>query len=367
MIDTVVLTINNPSFYSVEYVELKKRVQTGFSKQYFVPTAKQLAEYGYLPKFWLVNAVRTGGYQTFLQIEFSVTKLLFGNNFQEVAESDFDQVCLNLQIKLEKMGLIIHHINTIKDADVSVIHYSKNIVLQDYTTPYTYINELSKVNLSKAYDLNQTDYRNEGHALRYRASGFEVIFYDKMKDLEQAKKSERRAIGQDNKVQFDIYERLRLIMPFEVFRMEVRLGNKKKIKSVLTGVGFNLSYTFHNLFKVEISRSILLNVVEKVEAGYPTIISSSNHAELLNEIITNNPQKSLSQCLSYMSALLIINQSGSRELRAIVERFSPTVWYRLNRKLQGFLMNTRDNNIAVIRKTIEEFEQVELDSLLIAK
>lgn len=362
MIDTVVLTIHNPAFYSVEHVELKKRFQNGFSKQYFVPTAKQLAEHGYLPKFWLVNAVRAGGYQTFVQIEFSVPKLLFGNNFQEVADSDFERVCLALQAKLQKIGLIVPDLNAIKTADISVIHYSKNIVLRDYTTPYTYINELSKVNLGKAYDLNQTDYRNEGHALRYRANGFEVIFYDKIKDLEQAKKSERRAIEQDSKVQFDIYEKLRLIKPFEVFRMEVRLGNKKKIKVVLAKLGIQPTHTFNNLFNSETSRNVLLSVIEEVEKGYPPIVNTSNHADLLNEIIINNPQKSLSQCLSYMSALLIINQSGPRGLRGIVERFSPTVWYRLNRKIQGFSINTRDNKIVFMRKSIEEFEQVKLNT-----
>ena len=62
-----------------------------------------------------------------------------------------------------------------------------------------------RIDLTKRLDLSRTDYRNEGHAIRYHANSFEVIFYDKLKDLAQARKSEKRGLEQDYGVQEEIF------------------------------------------------------------------------------------------------------------------------------------------------------------------
>ena len=41
------------------------------------------------------------------------------------------------------------------------------------------LKELSKIDLNKMLDLNQTDFRNEGHSLKFRANSFEVSFMKK--------------------------------------------------------------------------------------------------------------------------------------------------------------------------------------------
>lgn len=84
---------------------------------------------------------------------------------------------------------------------------------------------------------SHTDYRNEGHAVRYHANTFEVTFYDKMKDLQKAHYSERRAIERDNRIQFDIFKRNPVPKQLEVLRMEVRLGTRTKIKSLMKQIG----------------------------------------------------------------------------------------------------------------------------------
>lgn len=65
-------------------------------------------------------------------------------------------------------------------APISAIHYSKNIPLTDYSTCSMAISDLQRIDLTKRLDLSRTDYRNEGHAIRYHANRFEVIFYDKL-------------------------------------------------------------------------------------------------------------------------------------------------------------------------------------------
>ena len=57
-------------------------------------------------------------------------------------------------------------------------------------------------------DVNQTDYRNEGHSYKWHCNSYEVVFYDKIKDLEKAKQSEKRAIEKDNAIQLHLFPEL---------------------------------------------------------------------------------------------------------------------------------------------------------------
>ena len=127
-------------------------------------------------------------------------KLLFGNNFDELEDADFPLVISKLKQRLRDMGMDVSE-PVIANAPISAIHYSKNIPLVDYTTPYTYLERLSRIDLNQRLDLNQTDFRNEGHSLKFRANSFEVAFYDKMKDLRKAKISEKRAEERENAIQ----------------------------------------------------------------------------------------------------------------------------------------------------------------------
>ncbi|MES2087518.1 MAG: hypothetical protein V4467_00845 [Patescibacteria group bacterium] len=83
-----------------------------------------------------------------VRIEFSVSKLLFLNNLDELEDADFPKAVSTLQERLKTMGLIVSE-ESIKNAVVSSVHFSKNIHLEDgYTTNYL-ISEINKVNLRK--------------------------------------------------------------------------------------------------------------------------------------------------------------------------------------------------------------------------
>jgi hypothetical protein len=104
------------------------------------------------------------------------------------------------------MGIEIADVQVLRDAEVAAIHYSKNIILTDYTDPCHYINAISLSNISHIYDTNKTYFENEGAAFRYRSSSYEVIFYDKIKDLLKGKLSDKRSIENDNFVQLSLLE-----------------------------------------------------------------------------------------------------------------------------------------------------------------
>ena len=88
-------------------------------------------------------------------------------------------------------------------------------------------------------DVNQTDYRNEGHSYKWHCNSYEVVFYDKIKDLEKAKQSEKRAIEKDSALQLNLFPRFARRKKFEILRMEVRLNKRQKIKQLLQSLASN--------------------------------------------------------------------------------------------------------------------------------
>ena len=191
MIDTIVLTLRQGMFTIMhhdyfspsteglykqsEYYRLGSRSNMVCKQN---PTPSELKAGIYKPRLTVTKRInKQHQFEITMKVEFSVPKLLFGNNFDELDDPDFDKVLQLLKEKLRGMGVMIFE-QLLINAPVSAIHYSKNIPLTDYSTPYTYLEKLYKSNIDQRLDLNQTDFRNEGHSLKYRANSFEVVFYD---------------------------------------------------------------------------------------------------------------------------------------------------------------------------------------------
>ena len=69
----------------------------------------------------------------------------------------------------------------------------------------TTFKKIKEANIKLLLDTNQTDYRNEGHSYKWHCNSYEVVFYDKIKDLEKAKHSEKRAIEKDSALQLNLF------------------------------------------------------------------------------------------------------------------------------------------------------------------
>lgn len=197
MIDTIALMVNSKLFVNFSKDGFfRQTVLSGnksFTKYVRNPSEKEKSQFSYLPRLTLLNR----GTEEMVKIEFSAPKLVFNNNFDELEENNLDLVVSTLHQKLKNIGYGIFS-RFLAEAPVSLIHYSKNIPLTDGSTPYMYLKEIQKANISQRLDFNQTDFRNEGHSLKFRTNSYEVAFYDKLKDLERAKISEKRAVEEDN-------------------------------------------------------------------------------------------------------------------------------------------------------------------------
>lgn len=110
-----------------------------------------------------------------------------------------------LSAMLQTMGIVVTT-NTLESATVSNVHYSKNILLTDGSITYSYIKKIKEANVKLSCDVNQTDYRNEGHCYKWHYNSYEVVFYDKIKDLEMSRMSDKRAVEKNTALHIDLFD-----------------------------------------------------------------------------------------------------------------------------------------------------------------
>lgn len=373
MIDTIVLTLRQDMFVIIDHDKFSPSTKGLYEQNNYYrlggrsnmvckqnPTPSELKAGIYKPRLTITK--RLNKYKQFeimLKIEFSIPKLLYGNNFDEVVEENFEKIIGILQDKLKNMGVLVYE-KLLISSPVSGIHYSKNITLTDRSTPYTYLSKISKCNINQRLDVNQTDFRNEGHSLKYRANSFEVAFYDKLKDLNQARKSEKRAEERDNGIQLNLFEETPIKTPFEVLRMEVRLNKKQKIIQILKQINANLEPTFINLFKKDISQKVLLHFLSEIEATYPMLLYYKKEPKrFLMDFIINNPKISLKKAVQALGLRILLEDIGIREFREIAKQYKKISWYRLNSEIKDY-MYPQSRPFQVLRNALINFVPLKL-------
>ena len=368
MIDTVVLSISAEKFVCVKDdkalewdLHSKSR---GFEKHVKHQTAIQRVDGIYRPRLRLIR--RPG--KLFMQMEFSVPKLLFRNNVDEVCENDFEKVICTLKKRLEDFGVMISEQNLI-EADVSVFHPSKNFILSDGYTSSGVIKELNKINLTRRMDLTKDTFRNEGQSLQYYTNSHSLVIYDKLKDL---KKPQKRAIDKDQTFyQTSLFDELDKKKETEILRIEVRLSKKIKMNSIMQKIGEDKNPSFQGIFKEEICQKIVKLYWDELILEKNLFIFSlaSDPVQTMNKILKNYPSIKPKE-LVYLVGLqaLCKSEEGTRELRMALERIgSSRTWFQRARDLKKLNdMQSIDDCHSWVKQIInqlDDFKSVKLKDL----
>jgi len=339
MIDTVILTIPRDKIKKLDNTQ-------GFYPEW---TLKNKAK-GY--EIWIKNMPkikgeigpyypRLTGYKRgsqkdniipMVNIEFSIPKLIYSNNLDEVEERDFPIIIDSLHRRLSEMGEIIFKTD-LENANISAFHPSKNIVLSDGYTAYSVIKELSKINLTKKLELTKVNYKNDGNAIQMYAINHSIVYYDKIADLNQ---NQKKAVDQDQTPQqFSLFEEIKDKQPkLEILRMEVRFSKKQKMNSIMQELSFQKNPTFKDIFKKDVCQKI-------VRWYWDTIVKGENLFlfELLNtpkqkykDILRANEKMKVKQAI-YLVGLDVLCKDGGgiREFRSLTEkRIKQRNWYRIS-------------------------------------
>jgi len=371
MIDTIVLVLNQNMFTITDHDRFEPSTKGlfdysyGLGSRYYLtckqnPTPSELKNGIYKPRLTVTRRLYNGIYQIMMKVEFSAPKLIYQNNFDELEESDFDSVIQALQQRLNDMAVIVDE-SRLVNALISTIHYSKNIALTNGLTPLALLKEIQKANITKRLDFNQSDFRNEGHSIKYRTNSYEIAFYDKMRDMGKAKVSEKRAIEADNSIQMDLFEQLAEFQrnkPLEIIRMEIRLNQRQKIRQVLKLIDCNVEPTFQNLFKKDIAQKVLFYYLDLIESNYPTLcFESKTTKDFISQFIIDNPNMKLKDLFLANGFRNILKELSVREIREMTKRIPASTWYRFYKQINNY--NYSRNKLSVfepIRKSLNEFE-----------
>ncbi len=361
MIDTIVLMlspemydISDPSQFtpSAQWALTNTIIPGLRSKQN--TTKKELRAGIYKPRLTLEHRIGMHGhYENILKIELSLPKLFFGNNFNELRYKDFAALANKLVTVLREMGVVTKD-EILAQAPVIAIHYAKNMIFTDGSTPYHYINKIKESHVPLSLDINQTDYRNEGHSYKIHSNAYEVVFYDKIRDLQKAKQSDKRAIEKDSALQLNMFDRLRTNKKFEVLRMEVRLNKRQKIKQLFAKLGIKADLTFKKLFKPAISRKVLLHYIDKLEQNRPVLLDykTNNAKALLVDLITNNPNLRPKQVFQLYGLKHALDCMNPRELRMMFRHHNARSWNRLMSDVKKVRLQRGQNLFEIIKRKL---------------
>ena len=330
-------------------------------KQRFIraPSPSELRANLYLPSITLLRRpVPFGGTSAELAVEFSAPKLLFGNNFAELSDGDFDTVVLRLEERLMYMGVKINRADIVR-AKVTGWHPSKNIVLPVAFGCQVVINALRKVDVSRYYSVQKTDFI-DGEVLHFHSNSKDIAFYDKLADLRKAKISDKRAVENDNRIQTDILENADGV---SVLRFEVRLNGVRAIRRNYADAPDII--TFWWLFSSKRSRHLLLDHWNKMAAQLDYLsLDSMQSLDVLQNYLLQNPDTSPQRALAEVGSMLIANQSGRQVLRQTLEvAFGRHAWAR-HKPSMNPAPAQRHKLVIQVQAALEQFEPLSTDALL---
>ncbi len=265
------------------------------------------------------------------KIEFSVPKLLLGNNLEELDDYEFEKVISTLSERLSEQGLSVPS-DVLKNARVIVLHYSKNIWLGKNYSVCEILSQIKKVNISKRFDAMDTKYINGGESIHIHNTSNEFVIYDKVSDIRKTKSRSRDKANKYNK------SLLKVIKSNEqILRLEVRLNKKTKIMQVL-GLSKNDPVTFREIYSTLISKKVVTsyweNIVRKNDLGMFQL--TCNDDEILKRL--SGPELKLKpKDLFYLYGLLKAsnNKGFMQEMRNLVTKNGTIrTWYRIKKDIE---------------------------------
>ncbi len=367
MIDTIVLLIPSQHFKILHPNSFTPSVDLVFNKQaakaFAYPTKYDVKHGNYLPRLMIAHRMNLQGKnEIMLTIEASLPKLIFGNNVEELRVKDFDQVIHILHEKLVLMGILIEPKN-LQQADSITVHFAKNIVLKDGSTPFHYIQKIKECCTPSRLDNNQTNYRNSGHSFKWHCNSYEVVFYDKLFDLQAAHMSKKRAIDSDNVFNMKKLNVLRSKKKkFEILRFEVRLNKRATIKKLFESLNIKNKPTLQSLFKPTISKKVLLYYLDLIEQKRSQIshFKPNSDQALLSTLIVYNPSAKPKDILSCIGYKKLLETMSADEIKKIFKKEHERSWYKIMSTINNFIVPTSHNSFEIIKKQISKYKALKL-------
>ena len=338
-----------------------KTAANGITTGVLNPTTEDRRNGKYRPNITYYERPMSGGGMRYeVGLEVSLPKLHFGNNFEELTETDYKTVVKDLKRALRSVGFSKGFVSDIGNFEVRKVDFCKNIRFEDGTLASTVINNLHRANISKVFDVQKTDFRNGGLIHHIHTNSEDVVFYDKIADLKQSVKSEHKSVDRtSNYCQYHLLTKIaseRKQHPLEVVRYEVRLSSKAKIHSMLDAVGMETTpLTLKEVFSQSVARAVLLYDLDKIIAKVPSVeLLESSPENLLLSILSGENCTGPMDAFAQLGFMLASNSiSNERRMREIVEKhFHRDTWSRLVKKYPPVVVVNQLKPLLKIREEV---------------
>lgn len=310
-----------------------------------------------------------------MKITFSVPKLLYWNSIQEAINTDIEYLTRKLVRVLDRVGITTTD-KVIENARIEAVHFCKNIILPKEISMKGIIDELSKIDLTKASDLTERKIKNNGQVLTLYSGVIEHTFYNKTSDVQRVKnKRTDKGNSSYEKIILNKYE----LEDTEIFRYELRIKKTATVKSKINNVlgrDIKAIVLFKDLFIKDLSKKILLknwfDIIKKPE-NQLALFEEKDKAQTLLHIFEETKKKNvgaygMNKSFIYYGIIAFTKDFGVKELKRMVNTYwSKDHPERLTKKIKE-ASEIVDNmpykaNIAFITEALDKFEIIDLTSL----
>jgi len=265
MLDTIKLLLTGG--YKITNYDLFKNFYPGYLKSLFEASYTNYNGRKYLVS-WLLptkNGTRLRLLITkspytnypYLYIEFSIPKLLFGNNIQEVCEKDFENIVKKILTDLEKIGVETTK-EAIENSIVKKCHIARNYILPMPLSCNDIFEMIRASSLPRCKLLSFED------GVRFNSVGFNFVCYNKTKEIISREGKLPSAL-----LKFGIGEN-------RILRMEAQYNKDYRIKSMLQRFEYSPNdNTFKKMFSLTKFQKVFDYILRKLHSNMPDMIHRS--------------------------------------------------------------------------------------------
>ena len=297
-----------------------------------------------------------------LNVQFSIPKLLYKNNFQEVSEYDFENILDKLELKLRLHSFNISRERLI-NAKVVAIHFSKNILLSEGLNCPMVLNQLKKaLDTNLKQDFAENQFKNGGQILHLHTKDSEFAIYDKVRELQQAKTSKEKSVDKQVYTQLNLLDEL---LNNNYLRLEFRMAGQKAMKRKIQCYATEYSempLTFKELFNRGLSQTMLTNFWKReIKDKYISITwKPEDFYEKMITIKNLNPQLSERQLINTSFMQGVISDRGIQALRSTMGWYGKKSykWSSYKKLLKN--LKVEDNRVYIINDIDTQLEEFRL-------
>ncbi len=231
--------------------ELMEEIKPGTNIIYSIKAhLKEIIDGIYRPRIEYVYSIHRN---PTIYIEFSIPKLLFGQNLSEVTEKNYGDVVNKLITILKDLKITVTE-DAINNAFVKRVDFSKNYNLKDGLTCKDVLSLLSKV----SYPRMKLHVIKEDEYIKFYGKSMALLFYDKQKELKKHNSKLPANYEQD----------------IPILRIEIQIKGKNILNKLTE------HNTFREIFSEQLFKLVFDKYLRKLNKRIPDIIA--NEEELID-------------------------------------------------------------------------------------